>query len=131
MGRFIVNDHRFTDDEVAYLKAWSKDHEIQRNRRKFPMPGDDEPDITETFTPQAVRNVLVGGEREEGHPDRGHRTEDPVTGFDNAPEDVRDEIEPLTVKELQAELGELDIEYDPSLTKPALRDLLAVEWAKL
>lgn len=43
MSRVIENDHRWTDDEVAYQLSRSRDKLVEKNRLDFPG-GEDEPE---------------------------------------------------------------------------------------
>ena len=127
-------DRRFTAEEEAELQMWSRSHEIEKNHRKYPSEEDDEED---PLSVQARLNALSGGEGDSGHPtDRQHVSQVLPSGFDDAADDVRDEIEPLTVDELKAELDEVkkrnpEFDYDRSAKKDELRDLLAVEWSRV
>lgn len=120
-----LGKRRLTAEEEAELHAWSQDHLIKVNHMQFPKEDDSADD---GLTPQASLNVLLGGEGAEGHPIREAEFGTPVSGFADAPDDVKADIDPLKVDELRHELEELGLDTDGN--KDELRDRLAVAWSK-
>jgi hypothetical protein len=122
--------HAYTAEEVAHLEMRSRRTDLDINRQLFPENYAVEPELS---VAQALNNLP--GEFVEGHPvdDYPKNQGGPVhcNGFDDAPDDVKEEIQPLTVEELKAELDAIKVPYEKGAHKSKLRDLLAVAWAAM
>lgn len=140
--------HPYTDEEIAHLEMRSRDEDLRVNRQLFPDRYAPQPKMTVTET---LNNLP--GEFLEGHipadiaaeiaempgsaadyvndelPQRSPPTV--CKGYDDAPEDVRQEVEPLTVEELKAELDAISVAYEKGDHKADLRNKLAVAWAAM
>lgn len=128
MSRTVDHEHRYTEEEEDYLRSRAQEHLIAINHRVFPEEGDDE---EPSGTPQSIANDLgSGGEGETGHVVKSTIGEAQVSGFADAPDDVKAEVEPLSAAELKTELEAVGAEVPSGAKKDELRDLLAKEWAK-
>jgi len=128
MSKVIDHEHRYTEEEEDYLRSRAQEHLIAINHRVFPEEGDDE---EPTGTPQSIANDLgTGGEGETGHVVKSTIGDQQVSGFDDAPDDVKSEVEPMTATQIKEELDALGVEYPGNASKAELRDILAKEWSK-
>ena len=126
--------HPYTDAEIAQLTMRSRTRDLDINRSLFPERYGEAPE------PLAISDALnnLPGEFADGHvtPDmQPPPAPAPVpvhcNGFADAPDDVKEEVEPLTVDELKAELEAISVTYEKGDHKAQLRDKLAVAWAAM
>jgi hypothetical protein len=120
--------HAYTAEEIAHLKMASDSYSLGINRQLFPANYAPPQQLSVT---ESLNNLP--GEFVDGHNPYVEPKHVPVhcNGFGDAPADVVEEITPLTVEELRAELDAIGVAYEKGATKTKLRDTLAVAWAAM
>lgn len=135
--------HAYTDEEIEHLEMRSRSNDLRINRQLFPDRYSPVPKPTVAETLNSLPGEFVDGHipadlaatvmSEIERSSAASASPEPVhcNGFDDAPQDVKNEINPLTVDDLKAELDAINVPYEKSDHKAQLRDKLAVAWAAL